>query len=132
MNAKHLLKLSLIGLLAFSFVSFEANANGAGAAPKAMTENRQIKSPNQSRIAVAIRQFENKSNAPDEIVREVRTRIQQCVAGTMKFDVQDRERLKELLREQGLAAAGVTTSGGATPSATGAKTTLGWQATDRP
>lgn len=127
MNAKHLLKLSLIGLLAFSFVSFEANANGAGAAPKAMTENRRIKSPNLSRIVVAIRQFENKSNAPDEIVREVRTRIQQCVVGTMKFDVpEDRERLKELLREQGLAAAGVTTSGGATPSATGAKTTLGW------
>ena len=108
MNAKHLLKLSLIGLLAFSFVSFEANANGNGTAPRATTENRQIKSPNQSRIAVAIRQFENKSNAPDEIVREVRTHIQQCVVGTMKFDVQDRERLRELLREQALAASGVT------------------------
>lgn len=110
MNANPLLKLSLIGLLAFSFVSFEANANGAGAAPKAMTENRRIKSPNLSRIVVAIRQFENKSNAPDEIAREVRTRIQQCVVGTMKFDVQDRERLRELLREQALAASGVTNS----------------------
>lgn len=104
------LKVSLIGLLAFSLVSFAAYANGMGATPKATTENRQIKSPNRSRIAVAIRQFENKSNAPDEIVREVRTRIQQCVAGTMKFDVQDREHLKVLLREQGLAAAGVTIS----------------------
>ena len=93
-----------------SFVSFEAKANGNGAAPKAMTENRRIKSPNQRRIAVAIRQFENKTNMPDEIVREVRTRIQQCVVGTMKFDVQDRERLKELLREQALTAAGVTNS----------------------
>lgn len=110
MIAKPLLKFSLMGLLSFSFVSFEANAKGNRSAPKAMTENRQVKSPNQSRIAVAIRKFENKSNAPDEIVREVRTRIQQCVVGTMKFDVQDRERLKELLREQALAAAGVTNS----------------------
>lgn len=114
MNAKHLLKLSLIGLLAFSFVSFEANANGNGTAPRATTENRRIKSPNLSRIVVAIRQFENKSNAPDEIAREVRTRIQQCIAGTMKFEVEDRERLKEILREQALlAATGVTNSEGA-------------------
>lgn len=110
LNMKIGLKVSLIGLLAFSLVPLAANAKGNGSAPKAMTENRQVKSPNQSRIAVAIRKFENKSNAPDEIVREVRTRIQQCVVGTMKFDVQDRERLKELLREQALAAAGVTNS----------------------
>ena len=88
MNAKNVLGLSLIGLLALSFVPYEACANDNGTVLKTKSENRctKGKTPSSRRIAVAIRQFENKSNAPDEIGREVRTRIQQCVVGTMKFE----------------------------------------------
>ena len=43
--------------------------------------------------------------------------MQQCIAGTMKFHVQDRENLKALLREQALAVAGIADSEGAEVSA---------------
>ncbi len=108
MNTKHLLKLSLMGLLAFSFVSFEAYANGNRAVQKAKTENWHAKSPSQSCISVAIGKFENSGNAPDEISRGIRTRIQQCVVGTMKFNVQEREHLKEAMRGRALNTGGVT------------------------
>lgn len=90
------MKLSLMGLSAFSFVSFAVYANGNGAVSKAKTEDRQVKSSNQSRIAVAIGKFGNKSNTPDEIVNGIRTRIQQCVIGTMKFEAVDRVSLKNV------------------------------------
>ncbi|MBQ6340247.1 MAG: hypothetical protein IJI36_13995 [Kiritimatiellae bacterium] len=113
MNAKNVLGLSLIGLLALSFVPYESCANDNGTVLKTKSENRCMKgkTPSSRRIVVAIRNFENKSNAPDEIAREVRTRIQQCIAGTMKFEVEDRERLKEILREQALLAASGVTNG---------------------
>ena len=59
------------------------------------------------RIAIAIGKFENKSTMPDSAFESLRARMQQCVAGTRKFHVQDREHLKALLREQALAAAGI-------------------------
>ena len=111
MNARIVLGLSLMGLLAASFASFAAHANGNKTVSKAEIENRHVireVSPGPGRIAIAIGKFENRCNAPDEIFKEIRTRIQQCVAGTMKFEVLDRERLREIIREQMLAAASVT------------------------
>ena len=105
MDTKIVLKLSLIGLLVFSFAFY---ANGDKVAQKAKTENRNVKSSRPSRIAVAIGKFENRSNAPDEISRGIRTRIQQCVTSIKKFDVQEREKLKEAMKERQLVASGIS------------------------
>lgn len=111
-NKRIVLKLSLIGLVVFSFVSFAVHANGNETALKTKTEDQQAKSPNLRRIVVAIGSFENKSKATDEIVNGIRTRIQQCVVGTRKFKVVEREQLKAAMSEQALAAAGVAKSKG--------------------
>ena len=102
MNAKIVLGLSLMGLLAFSFVPYEARANDNGTVLKTKSEDRcaKGKTPSPRRMAVTIGKFENKTNMPDKIFMGIRTRIQQCIAGTMKFEVQDREHLKEILREE--------------------------------
>ena len=112
MNAKIVLGLSLMVLLALSFVPYEACANDNGTVLKTKSENRctKGKTPSSRRMALAIGNFENESEAPAEIVNGIRTRIQQCVIGTMKFEVVERQCLKNVMRERALAAAGVTNS----------------------
>lgn len=77
------------------------------------------KTSTAGRIAIAIAKLENKSEMPDSTLVELRSRMQQCIAGTMRFYVQDRENLKALLQEQALAVAGIANSEGAeVPAAT--------------
>lgn len=115
MDPKTLIKLSLMGLLAFSFVAPAAFATDAEeddteeVAPKKKKAKKSKKgAPQATRMVVAINKFENKSDAPDSIFETIRTRVQQCVVGARKFEVVEREQLKAAMSEQTLVASGVT------------------------
>ena len=71
-----------------------------GVASKSKDTCSMGRSPASSRISIVIGKFENNSNAHDSVCDGLRAQIQQCVAGTMKFNVLDREHLKEAMREQ--------------------------------
>lgn len=117
MDPKTLVKLSLMGLLAFSFVAPAAFAKEADeddteeVAPK-KKKGKKSKSkkgaPEATRMVVAINKFENKSGAPDSVFETIRARVQQCVVGARKFEVVEREQLKAAMSEQTLVASGVT------------------------
>ena len=90
-----------------------------GVASKSKDTCSMEKSPTSSRFSIVIGKLENKSEMSDSALVELRSRMQQCIAGTMKFHVQDRKNLKALLREQALAVAGIADSEGAeVPAAT--------------
>lgn len=114
MDTKTLIKLSLMGLLAFSFVAPVAHArenedDTEEVAPKKKKAKKgKKKAPEPTRMVVAINKFENKSNAPDGVFETIRARVQQCVVGARKFEVVEREQLKAAMSEQTLVASGVT------------------------
>lgn len=115
MDPKTLMKLSLMGLLAFAFVAPSAYAKDAEdddteevAPKKKKAKKSKAKAPEATRMVVAINKFENKSDAPDSIFETIRARVQQCVVGARKFEVVEREQLKAAMSEQNLVAAGVT------------------------
>lgn len=117
MDPKTLVKLSLMGLLAFSFVAPAAFAKEADeddteeVAPKKKKGKKSKSKKGASeatRMVVAINKFENKSGAPDSVFETIRARVQQCVAGARKFEVVEREQLKAAMSEQTLVASGVT------------------------
>ena len=116
MDIKTLMKLSLMGLLALSFVAPSAYAKDddddteevAPKKKKAKKGKKKVQMP--TRMVVAINKFENKSNAPDGTFESIRARVQQCVVGARKFEVVEREQLKAAMSEQTLAASGVTDS----------------------
>lgn len=60
------------------------------------------------RVLVAINKFENKTNASSADIDTLQARVQQCVVGTRKFEVVEREQIKTLMKEANLAAAGIT------------------------
>lgn len=68
----------------------------------------KVLTPQPSRLIVSIGKFDNKAGLSAGHVELLGARIRQRVAGTRKFDVFDREQIKQALREQALAAAGVT------------------------
>lgn len=60
------------------------------------------------RMVVAIDKFDNKAGVQANQLETLRTRIQQAVVGTRKFDVVEREQLANAISEQNLIGAGVT------------------------
>ena len=118
MDTKTLLKLSLVGLLAFSFAATTAYAKGGGdddteevsSSKKSKKSKKKAKAPAATRMVVAVNKFENKSEAPDSLFETIRSRVQQCIVGSRKFEVVEREQLKAAMSEQTLAASGVTES----------------------
>ena len=117
MDTKTLLKLSLMGLLAFSFIAPAAYAKGSDdedaeevSTKKSKKSKKKSKAPAATRMVVAINKFENKSDAPDSLFETIRSRVQQCIVGARKFEVVEREQLKAAMSEQTLAASGVTES----------------------
>lgn len=116
MDTKTLMKLSLMGLLAFSFVATTAYAKDSDdedteeveSPKKSKKSKKKAKASEATRMVVAINKFENKSDAPDSLFETIRSRVQQCVVGARKFEVVEREQLKAAMSEQTLAASGVT------------------------
>ena len=113
MSTKTLMKLSLMGLLAVSFVSATAYAKDTDdedteeVSPKKAKKSKK-KADQPTRMVVAINKFENKSSAPDGVFETIRARVQQCVVGARKFEVVEREQLKAAMSEQNLVASGLT------------------------
>ena len=62
----------------------------------------------ETRMYVAVDKFDNKANVAANQFETIRTRIQQAVVGTRKFQVLEREQMKSALSEQNLMAAGLT------------------------
>ena len=118
MDTKTLLKLSLVGLLAFSFVATEAYAKDSddddteevASSKKSKKSKKKAKKQEATRMVVAVAKFENKSDASDSLFETIRSRVQQCIVGARKFEVVEREQLKAAMSEQTLAASGVTES----------------------
>ncbi len=117
MDTKTLTKLSLMGLLALSFAAPVALAqdadDGDEAAEEAPKKKKKAKKSKNggaeaTRMVVAINKFENKSDAPDSVFETIRARVQQCIVGSRKFEVVEREQLKAAMSEQNLVASGMT------------------------
>lgn len=109
-------KLALLGIMAFSFAATEVYAaddnddDAAEEAPKKAKKKSKKgkKRPAPKKVFVSIHKFENKSSASAAAVDTVQSRIQQFIVGTRKFEVIEREQLKTVMKEAGLAAGGVT------------------------
>ena len=79
------------------------------AAPaKAKGKKAKKTPPAPSKMFVAVYEFENKSDASADDVKTIRDRITGAIVNTRKFDVVERERIKTVMKEQNLAAQGVT------------------------
>lgn len=70
--------------------------------------NAAKSAPAVNRMYVAIDKFDNKAGANINQLNTLRSRIQQAVVGTRKFEVLEREQLKNALSEQTLMASGMT------------------------
>lgn len=80
----------------------------AATALTASAESEAASAPAVRRMFVAIDKFDNKAGVEAHQFDTLRTRIQQAVVGTRKFEVVEREQLKNALSEQNLVAAGMT------------------------
>ena len=69
--------------------------------------------PEPTRTIVFIGKFENKSDARDSVLETISARLRQYIVGARKFEVIDKGYLKEMLRAEALAAAGVLDGEGA-------------------
>ena len=110
-------KLALLGVMALSFAATEVYAADEGdddaaeeAPKKAKKGKKGKKRPVPKKVYVSIHKFENKSSASAAAIDTVQARIQQFIVGTRKFEVIEREQLKTVMKEAGLAAGGVTDS----------------------
>ena len=112
-----MLKWMMLGALAFSFAAMpvfaadEDDDEQEEVAPKKKAKKKAKKgkkAPAPMRMFVAIQKFENKAGVEANQFETIRARVQQCVVGARKFEVVEREQLKEAMSEQKLAAAGVT------------------------
>ena len=114
MSTKTLIKLSLMGLLAFSFASAtvyaqeDEDGTEEAAPKKKKAKKSKKKAAMPTRMVVAINKFENKTGKDIDAFDTIRARVQQCVVGARKFEVVEREQLKAAMSEQTLAASGVT------------------------
>ena len=80
----------------------------ASVATLAVTMLVATAAPATRRMFVAIDKFDNKAGVSANQFDTIRTRIQQAVVGTRKFEVLEREQMKNALSEQTLMAAGMT------------------------
>lgn len=113
-----MIKLMMMGVLAFSFAAAPVFAvddadddETAEEAPKKSKKKaKKSKKKEQApvRMVVSINKFDNKSEVNSKEIDLIRSRVQQCVVGTRKFEVVEREQLKAVMSEQNLAAAGHT------------------------
>ena len=108
-------KLALLGVMAFSFAATEVYAADDGdddaaeeVPKKTKKKSKSKKRPTPKKVYVSVHKFENKSSASAAAVDTVQSRIQEYIVGTRKFEVVEREQLKTVMKEQGLAAGGVT------------------------
>lgn len=116
MDIKTLMKLALMGMMVFAFAATDVYAaddgdddEAAEEAPKKKKKSKKGKKrPAPSKVYVSIHKFDNKSSASAAAVDTVQARVQEYVVGTRKFEVIEREQLKTVMKEQGLAAGGVT------------------------
>lgn len=106
---KTLMKLLALGSLAVLCTSNPVCAGeGNGRVGQASRKGEGRKPPVASRMYVAIDKFNNTAGITANQFNTIRARIQQAVIGTRKFQVLEREQLKNVLSEQNLIAAGVT------------------------
>ncbi|MGN0846138.1 MAG: CsgG/HfaB family protein [Kiritimatiellia bacterium] len=113
-----LVKLALLGATALMVSGTELYAAADAdddeeveeAAPKkkAKKKAKKAKKAGPERMFVAIHKFDNKSDASGSKIETLQSRVQQCVVGTRKFEVVEREQLKTVMKEANLAAAGIT------------------------
>ena len=112
-----LIKLTMLGAAALAFVTTdviaatEAEDDTEEVAPKKAKKtkkNKKSKATAPERMFVAIHKFENKTDASASDIDTLQARVQQCVVGTRKFEVVEREQLKTVMKEANLAAAGIT------------------------
>ena len=114
MDIKTLMKLSLMGLLALSFATPMAYAKDedddvAEVAPKKKNAKKSKKKESApTRMFVTIEKFDNKSSASSSEFETLRSRVQQCIVGSRKFEVVELEQLKTAMSSQKLVASGIT------------------------
>ena len=77
-------------------------------AKKAKKAKKGRKAPKIARMLVAVDKFENKAGVEANQFSTIRARIKQAVVGTRKFEVLEREQMKNVLSEQNLMASGMT------------------------
>lgn len=78
------------------------------AAPKKKAKKAAKAPAPVQKMFVAVSKFENKSGAAASDVDTLRDRITSLIVNTRKFDVVERENIQKLMKEQNLAAQGVT------------------------
>ena len=110
-----LMKLAVLGAVAFTFCATqvfarESEDDSSAESPRGNGKKGRKKSgnPTITRMYVAIDKFDNKAGVDANQFSTIRSRIQQAIAGTRKFEVLEREQLKNTLSEQTLMAAGMT------------------------
>lgn len=115
MELKKLTRFLMLALLVFAFAAMEARAAEEDAdeeeqeevAPK--PKKKKARKPvAPERMIVAIDKFDSKTDITANQFETIRSRIQHRVLGTRKFEVMEREQLKNVLSEQKLMNAGVT------------------------
>lgn len=112
-----LMKLAVLGAVAFMFSTTQVFAEDDGddsteevATRKSKKSKKKGARPQITRMYVAIDKFDNKAGVDANQFSTIRTRIQQAVVGTRKFEVLEREQMKNALSEQNLMASGMTNS----------------------
>lgn len=114
-----LMKLAALGAVAFMFSTtqvFAEDSEDDSTEEVSSKKNKKRKSKKNSarpqimRMYVAIDKFDNKAGVDANQFSTIRTRIQQAVVGTRKFEVLEREQMKNALSEQNLMASGMTNS----------------------
>ena len=110
-----LMKLLALGAVAFMFSTTQVFAEDDGGDSTEEVSTRKSKKskkkgarPQITRMYVAIDKFDNKAGVDANQFSTIRTRIQQAVVGTRKFEVLEREQMKNVLSEQNLMASGMT------------------------
>ena len=115
-----LMKIAMLGATALMIAGTEVYAADDAdedeteeVAPKKKAKKKKSKKGAKSgpeRMFVAIHKFDNKTDASGSDIDSLQSRVQQCIVGTRKFEVVEREQLKTVMKEANLAAAGITDS----------------------
>ena len=112
-----LMKIAMLGATALVIAGTEvyaandADEDGSEeVAPKKAKKGKKGAKAGPERLFVAIHKFENKTDASGTDIDTLQSRVQQCIVGTRKFEVVEREQLATVKKEANLAAAGHTDS----------------------
>lgn len=104
-----MMKMALLGLSLTALTFESAVAKSAFEYEDGEVTSQKVGSKKTAvrRMFVAIDKFDNKAGVEVNQFDTIRTRIQQAVVGTRKFEVLEREQMKNALSEQNLIAAGM-------------------------